>query len=122
MSFSAFRILSVPLAYYGYLFYLCNIASINYFSFNKEIYQQTFSKIAIAAYYLPDTLFFISAFIFAKKAFLLIELENNPVRPLLRLFGKKLLKLYPLYWAVILMYWQISPSWHGGPVWYEYEK
>lgn len=36
--FSAIRILSVPLALYGYLFYLCNFGSYNYFSFNEEIY------------------------------------------------------------------------------------
>jgi hypothetical protein len=35
VSFSAFRILAVPLALYGYLFYLCNIASYNYSSFGE---------------------------------------------------------------------------------------
>lgn len=35
ISFSAFRILAVPLALYGYLFYLTNIASYNYTAFDE---------------------------------------------------------------------------------------
>lgn len=72
IAFSALRILAVPLALYGYLFYLSNIASYNYNAFAEEIYSQKFSKLAVTAYYIPDILFFISGFLLAKKALALI--------------------------------------------------
>lgn len=121
MPFSSIRILAVPLALYGYLFYLCNIGSYNYFAFYKEIYTETFSKIAIASYYIPDTLFFISGFIFAKKGLSLIEIENRPIKPLISLISKKLLRLYPLYLIIIIIFWQISPTLRSGPIWFVYQ-
>lgn len=33
-----------------------------------------------------------------------------------------MLRLYPLYIAAILIYWTITPSLHGGPVWYVYQR
>ena len=38
------------------------------------------------------------------------------------IFGRKLARLYPLYIAVLFIYWCISPSIHTGPVWYEYQE
>ena len=32
------------------------------------------------------------------------------------------MKWVPLYWGFILIYWQISPALHAGPVWYEYQE
>ena len=69
ISFSAFRILAVPLSLYGYLFYLCNIASYNYSSFAEEIYTTGYSKLAVGAYYIPDSLFFMSGYLLARKGF-----------------------------------------------------
>jgi hypothetical protein len=110
----------VPLSLYGYLFYLTNIASFNYNAFVDEIYSQKYSKVAVAAYYIPDILFFISGFLLAKKAFALIEIEPRAGRALLKVFYQKVFKWFGIYWAAILIYWQISPSLHSGPVWYEY--
>jgi peptidoglycan/LPS O-acetylase OafA/YrhL len=81
-----------------------------------------YSKIAIASYYLPDILFFISGFIFAKKGFTLIELENKPIKPLISNLVNKLWRLYPLYLLIIIIFWQISPTLHSGPIWYEYQS
>ena len=122
MAFSAIRILAVPLALYGYLFYLANIGSYNYNAFAGEIYSQSYSKIAVSAYYVPDILFFISGFLLAKKAFMLIEVEPRAGRALIKLFYQKVFKWLPIYWAAILIYWQITPALHAGPVWYEYQS
>ena len=37
-------------------------------------------------------------------------------------FGKRIGRLYPLYLAVLLIYWCITPSLHMGPVWYKYQE
>lgn len=34
--------------------------------------------------------------------------------------GKRLLRLYPLYIAVILIYGFVTPSLHAGPLWNVY--
>ena len=57
----------------------------------------------------------------AKKGFELIELETRGTSALLKLFLSKVTKLIPLYWAVIAIYWQVTPALHAGPVWYEYQ-
>lgn len=121
LSFSALRILAVPLALYGYLFYLCNLGSYNYLSFNDEIYGKRYAKIALSAYYVPDILFFISGFLLAKRAFELIEVEPRGNKALLKLVVRKLTKLAPLYWIFVLIFWQITPALHSGPVWFEYQ-
>jgi hypothetical protein len=54
---------------------LSNYGSNNYFSFDAEIYGTFYSKVATFAYYLPDTFFFISAYLFAKKLIVLDERE-----------------------------------------------
>ena len=35
---------------------------------------------------------------------------------------KKFVRLYPIYFAILIIYWVISPSLHEGPVWYVYEN
>ena len=114
------RILAVPLALYGYLFYLCNIACYNYTAFAEELYDTSFSKAAVAAYYIPDSLFFMSGFLLARKGFSMLEVEQKPQRVVLKVLKDKLVRWVPLYWAFIVIYWLISPSLHAGPIWYEY--
>ena len=98
------------------------MASYNYASFAEELYQTHFSQIAVAAYYLPDALFFISGFLLAKKGFALIEVETRTKQAIFRLISGKVIRWVPLYWAIVIIYWQISPSLHAGPIWYEYEE
>lgn len=72
----------------------------------------------MASYYIPDVLFFISGFIFAKKGFQIIEVEKRPITPLFQMLGRKMRRLYPLYLLIVIIYWLVSPSLHAGPVWY----
>lgn len=37
-------------------------------------------------------------------------------------FFRKLVKLYPLYLVIILIYWFVTPSIHAGPLWNVYES
>ena len=120
IGFSVLRIIAVPLALYGYLFYLANLGSINYFSLQENTYDTLFAKVAVTAVYLPDLLFFISGYLFARKGFDLLHAHHQPTKPLLMHLGKKMLRLYPLYLGIVLIYWQVSPTLHGGPVWYHY--
>jgi hypothetical protein len=48
--------------------------------------------------------------------------EPRAGRALFKLFTNKLLHWLPIYWAIIVIYWQISPALHAGPVWYEYQE
>ena len=114
------RLVAVPIATMGYLFYLCNRGSINYFGLTENIYDSFTAKVAVTAVYLPDILFFISGYVFAKRGFSLLAAHHKPLKPLLWHLGRKLLRLYPIYIAVVLIYWQISPVLHGGPVWFVY--
>lgn len=68
--------------------------------------------------YLPDTLFFISAYLLSIKC-----LQNDSsVKFLSTQLLKKFLRLYPIYIGIVIIYWLISPSLHQGPVWYVYEN
>ena len=60
----------------------------------------------------------MSGFLLAKKGFALIELEPRAGRALLKMWIDKLVRWIPLYWGVIYIFWLMSPSFHGGPVWY----
>jgi len=122
VGFSAFKVMAIPLIIYGYTFYLSNIASYNYFSFNEEIYDQFFAKIALSAYFVPDIFFFMSGYLFAKKAFTFESIKEGAQQRLLGLTLRKIKKLYPLYLCAIIIYWTISPSLHSGPVWHIYEQ
>jgi len=106
------------LALYGYLFYLCNLGSYNYSSFIDEIYETTYSKVAVAAYYLPDILFFMSGFLLSRKGFALVEVEQKPAQALWNLLKDKLLRWGMLYYSFVLIYWLISPCLHTGPLWF----
>lgn len=120
MSFSYFKILALPFLLFGYQFYLANRGAENYFSFNSEIYSSAYSRIALLSYYLPDIFYFISAFTFTGKLIQLDELEDNKLANIFTAFLKKLLKLYPSYLAIIVVYWAITPSLHAGPLWNVY--
>jgi peptidoglycan/LPS O-acetylase OafA/YrhL len=73
VSFSLFKIFSIPFLAFGYLFYLSNYGAYNYFSFNQEIYGTYYARIAVFAYYLPDIFFFISGYLLSRK---LIQLDE----------------------------------------------
>lgn len=117
-SFSLFRVLALPLALYGQIFWLTNSGAFNYYAFWEEIYDEFFVKFAVFAYYIPDIFFFISSFLFAQKILLSQEEDLN----LFKTLGKRLARLYPLYIVVFLIYWCISPALHAGPVWYKYQE
>jgi peptidoglycan/LPS O-acetylase OafA/YrhL len=119
--FSTFKICAVPLIVYAYYFYLCNKGSFNIFAFNSEIYDTFYSKVATFAYYLPDIFFFISGYLFTKHVFTQVEFAGNKTAFLLTVFGKRLLRLYPIYIVCLLIFWFILPSLHSGPVWRIFE-
>jgi peptidoglycan/LPS O-acetylase OafA/YrhL len=73
------------------------------------------------AIYVPDILFFISAFIFSKKAFAYAVTVDNFHSNILKLFKSKFVRIYPLYIAAILIFWTITPTIHAGPIWYVYQ-
>lgn len=64
--------------------------------------------------------FFISGFLLASK---LLPTEEQPKkkRDVVIAVGRKYLRLYPLYLAVLVIYWLVSPGLHAGPVWFAYE-
>lgn len=100
---------------------MSNYGAYNYFSFNTEVYRTFYSKVATYAYYLPDVFFFISGYVFTKKLIEVDEAEDNKPSSVLAAFAKKLIKLYPVYFVVILVYWAVSPTLHAGPLWNVYQ-
>lgn len=117
-----FKIISIPLIIYGYYFYLCNIGSFNIFAFNTEVYKQFYSNVATFAYYIPDIFFFISGYLFTKKVFTQVEFTENKPMFLLKSFGAKLLRLYPIYIVALVIYAVIVPAFHNGPMWKIHEE
>jgi cytochrome c oxidase assembly factor CtaG len=77
LAFSLFKLFSLPFVALGFLFFLSNYGSYNYFSFDEEIYQTFYAKVATFAYYLPDIFFFISGYVFTSKLIQLDEIEDN---------------------------------------------
>lgn len=73
------------------------------------------------SYYLPDVFFLISGFLFASKICAYGGIEENKNIKLMATIGMRMVRLYPLYIAVFLIYWLITPGLHAGPVWYVYE-
>lgn len=121
MAFSWFKLFSLPFIAFGYLFYLSNYGAYNYFSFDSEIYSTFYAKVATFAYYFPDIFYFISAFVLARKLINLDEVEDsNKTLNIMAVALRKLIRLYPLYIAVLLIYWLITPSIHAGPLWNVY--
>jgi peptidoglycan/LPS O-acetylase OafA/YrhL len=120
--FSNFKLVSVPLIIYGYYFYLCNKGAYNIFSFNSEIYDSFYSNVATFAYYVPDIFFFISGYLLTKDVFTEVEFAGNKSMFLLGKLGKKILRLYPIYIACLVIFWSIVPSLHSGPVWMIYAE
>ena len=118
--FSIFKILSVPLLVYGEIFYLSNFGAFNFMDFQNQIYESFFSTIATFTYYIPDIFFFISGFLFANK--LLCYEEEDKNKFILKSILKKFIRLYPLYFFTILIYWLISPTVTSGAVWYVYQQ
>lgn len=118
ISFSAFKVACVPLVIFGQEFYYRNFAAYNYYAFGQEIYDTFYSKVAMFSVYLPDTLFFISGFLLAKKC---LTVELFEAKHFAQFLGRKLYRLYPVYVAVLLVFCTITPSVHSGPVWYVYE-
>jgi peptidoglycan/LPS O-acetylase OafA/YrhL len=100
---------------------LTNYGAYNYYAFYEEIYQQFYVKVAIFGYYLPDIFFFISGFLFTKK---ILSCEDKDQRyiHLFKALGSKLVRLYPLYIVVFLIYWLVTPCLHAGPIWYVYQE
>lgn len=72
----------------------------------------------MAAYYLPDILFFMSGFLLSRKGFALLEVEQRPARALWRLMREKVMKWGVLYYSFVGIYWLISPCLHAGPLWF----
>ena len=118
--FSLFKLLSIPLIILGQIFYLFNFGTYNYFAFTDEIYSTFYSKLACFAYYLPDIFFLISGFLFARKLFRMDEYKEEKMFEMLKIFGRKFLRLYPMYFIVICIYWFVSPALHAGPLWNVY--
>jgi peptidoglycan/LPS O-acetylase OafA/YrhL len=120
-AFSLFKILAMPFIAFGYLFFLGNYGAANYFSFEQEIYGTFYAKVAGFAYYLPDAFFFISAFVFARKLIRRDEADDGSSGlSIFGALGRRLLKLYPLYIVMILVYGFVTPSLHSGPLWVVY--
>lgn len=76
---------------------------------------------ATFAYYLPDIFFFISGYLLTKTVFTEVEFAANKSMFLLAKFGRKLLRLYPIYIVCLVIFWVIVPSLHSGPVWMVYK-
>lgn len=74
------------------------------------------------AYYLPDVFFLISGFLFARKLFRMEEYKEEKEHELLKALGRKVLRLYPLYFLAIIIYWFVTPALHAGPLWVVYEQ
>jgi peptidoglycan/LPS O-acetylase OafA/YrhL len=57
--------------------------------------------------------------VFTKKV---VSCQENQYKNLFKVLGLKLIRLYPLYIVVLIIYWGVSPSLHVGPVWYVYQE
>lgn len=68
---------------------------------------------------MPDIFIFISGFLFTRK---ILAFEDNHIVNIFKSVGWKLLRLYPLYIVVLVIYWGISPALHAGPIWYIYQE
>ena len=119
--FSLLKILSIPLITFSLIFVESNKAAFNYISFADSIYSQLFTKIALFSYYLPDLFFMISSYLLASKLIRINTDEDNPIEIICTTFQKKIVKIYPIYLSIIIIYWGISGALHCGPVWYAYE-
>jgi peptidoglycan/LPS O-acetylase OafA/YrhL len=63
----------------------------------------------------------ISCFLFSYRLFQLAEAQENKlgILDVLKAFGRKLLRLVPVYWAIFLIAWGLYPRvTDGGPTWY----
>lgn len=67
VSFSAFKVFCIPLVVVGQEFFYRNFAAFNIFAFKQQVYTTFYSNVAVFSVYLPDTLFFISAYLLATK-------------------------------------------------------
>ena len=67
VSFSVFKALCIPLMVAGQEFFFRNFAAYNIFAFKQQVYSTFYSKVAVFSVYLPDTLFFISAYLLSVK-------------------------------------------------------
>ena len=73
------------------------------------------------SYYLPDIFFFISGFLISQKLFSSENSEESKNVLVLKSVVKKFTRLYPIYIAVFIIYWLVTPGLHAGPVWFVYE-
>lgn len=67
VSFSVYKVLCIPLMVAGQEFYFRNFGAYNVFAFRQQIYGTFYSKVAVFSVYLPDALFFISAYLLSIK-------------------------------------------------------
>lgn len=74
------------------------------------------------SYYLPDIFFFISGFLLTRKIFIIDEIEENKYVNLIKTIAKRFARLFPLYLAVFVIYWLVTPGLHAGPVWFVYQE
>ena len=77
---------------------------------------------ATFAYYLPDLFFFISGYLLTKNVFNEVDFAANKAMLLVQKLAQKLLRLYPIYIACLVIFWGVVPSLHSGPVWVIYER
>lgn len=85
--------------------------------------QGTVTTIMISSLMAIDVFFAISAFLAFYQISQIYDINDKlSAKDIFKIYGKRLLRILPLYYLLFFIGWQVVPHLASGPLWFEYSN